>query len=660
MPNSRAGALCSAVALAVSLALVGSGEAAAQAKPASTKPVPPRLQLDAPPSAVPPPLPAQHAVAALARQVRAEIQALEPRVVAPGGAARLDWSAQLAFRRLAFDLLFHGAGAEDQAMAVAGIRLASCRDALDQLLQQPLTDDPTGTAVRADLSAFVAGAAQGLHPLPPAGAPEVELATLLLPLRRAVCRLENRADAIAPDAWPSLAGASTAAQSNVLDALDVDAEASHARANATLREALDASKWLTPTERDAWHAMLDGPAARDVELASALNSFLRNATALMRGEGTWDAVRMRAAASAIAQQPNAAAVRSLAALLASAQFVRAFDLSTIAPHLRVAARDIQLQARRSSVKLAPLLPAIAVHSSVATDPNLGSAVDAQVGTERDLGRIRAASAWPDRLAAVRAGSREPFDRVVRAWVAALVVPQQRTAARIAMDEFARQLALVAPVRLEARIRMGDAAAVQACGGRSQELLAEIDRRRDAWAAAWCRASGGTAAESMLRAVRVMDALAAVSAFEAKDGVESTLSCWGGFFAPRGGLGVHPQALNARAQLAVEALIAGKDDAVDAHLAALKRDVPVAWLAALAAETLQPWLAARGGVLAQLDAACSGPRRDSWLGSERAQLMLFARYAHEEAALTGAADAELADAIRTYLAELARGITARAN
>lgn len=592
--------------------------------------------------AAPPKLPEQNAAANLARTLKAEMTALEPRLES-GEIAPL---AQHAWRRVAFDLLYHGSNAQEQALAIAGFRMADSRKEFDRLTERPLPEEAGGAVVRDALQAFVAQCGGGLHPLPSAGAPEDVLSVHLDALRKAVAQMEARREPGVADSWPALAEAEGGEESQPETA---------ARAHAAARVAVAKATWLLADDRAALEAMLDGPGATSPRLSGAVARALKAGGALTRGEQAWDTARLRAAMRALAQRPTEGAAETLADTLTAAQRVREFDLSRVAQPLRGPAREVQAQAKRSAVKLAPLLEQVVASSNVASDPALSSAVDSQVGAARDLDRLAAAGAWPDRLGAARAGAREAFDRVVRNWAAALAQSHQRVAARANMDAFATQLALFFPVRLETRLRAGDAAAVEAAAGQSQALLAEIDRRRDAWAAAWARGSGGAGADAMLRAARTMEALAAVAALEGRDAVDVKLPRWGGFSAPSSGLGIHPVALAARAKLAAEALLARDDAGVDTHLAALQRDLPVAWLAAQLTDRLRPWLAQREGVMAQLDAVCSGPDRESWLGFERETLMSFSRFAREEAAARSAGETERAEELRQYLTSLARAI-----
>lgn len=595
-----------------------------------------------------PPLGRDNAVAQLARTIKAEVESLER----SAQAATLPVQAQLAYRRVVFDLLFHGLGAEPQALAVAGLRLADVRAAFDQLTQRQLPEEHGGAAARVALQEFVEECRNGLKNVPDAAAPERVLVVELATLRKAVSLLETRELPGAPDAWPTPAamaapagGAPASAPAGAPPASAPPAGADHDAAAMAVANA----GWLSQGDRDALATALRG-GRFNPEGKAALAEALSTAPALMRGEGAWDTERLRAAFREVPLNPPG--VVALARALNAVQRVRTVDLGKLPPAVRGPAREIQTQARRSAVKLAETLPQLVRSPSVAADPALDSAVGTQVNAAQDLRRLQEAGAWPDQLAGVRAGTRDAFAAVVKAWAAALLQGSQRPATRAKMDAFAQQLAAFAPVRLEARLRAKDEVAQEAAAGLSDRLLQCIDQRRDAWAAAWAKGDGGQAAVAMGRAARVMQALAAVAALPDQAAQDRSLARWGGFAWPPGGLGTHPKALRARAQVAAEALVTDRDAEVDTQLEALARDLPVTWLAAQCMERLQEWIAQRRGVLAQLDAACSGPAAGSWMGADRAALMSFARYAREESELRDHRDPDAAQAIRAYLASLA--------
>ena len=72
-----------------------------------------------------------------ARTLRTEMDALATQT------AGLTRDARVNFRRVAFDLLFHGAAApfNSQAMVIAGLRMVAVRAELDQTLSNPLAKD---------------------------------------------------------------------------------------------------------------------------------------------------------------------------------------------------------------------------------------------------------------------------------------------------------------------------------------------------------------------------------------------------------------------------------------------------------------------------------------------------------------------------------------
>ena len=148
--------------------------------------------------------------------------------------------ARIAYRRIAFDLLFHGAAAAfgAQEMVIAGLRMTAARNDIDRVLERTLPTTAGAAAVNEALKRFTAGAAQGLDPLPPADHPERALAATLRPLEEAVALLERATPEPPETAWPEaaqLAAGSTAAAPAVADAI-AQATWMDEQARAALRE----------------------------------------------------------------------------------------------------------------------------------------------------------------------------------------------------------------------------------------------------------------------------------------------------------------------------------------------------------------------------------------------------------------------------------------
>ncbi len=602
---------------------------------------PPGLALDAIPD--PPALAESNAVTDLARAIQAEVLAIAKQ---PPSVPR---DTMLAYRRVTYDLLFHGLAAPtmQQAMVIAGLRLAESRAEIDTLVCKQLPPEAGGDAAQEALAAFVRGASNGLVRIPPADRPEDALGVTLAPLQRAVALLDGRKIELGA-AWPTLAQL-TAPTSPVAPTAE--------DASPRFEESFAAAAWLTGAAREALAratatAQESGNPAQ-LRLVSDIARALTAATALTRGGGAWDPAPLRNAFGALAATMGIESTQTLADALEAALLARDYDLEAIRTDLRPAARDIQANARRLAPKLALQLESIVRARDPLADPTLATSVLTQLEAGADLRRLCAAGSWVDAIGALRATSRDPFDAVVKRWALSLREVGRREETRAQMDAFAAQLALFDPLRLEQRIRGGQPAALEACAGRSQELLAEIDRRRGAWAAAWATGKGhGDASMKMLRLARVMEMLAASAALATDAPAERRLGRWGGFSAPHDGMGVHPRALAARNALAIEALLEGREAEVDAQLGKLDVDLPVAWLVAQLSERLGPWLETRLGAGVQLQSAACGPAPDAWLAEERPLLMLFSRYAREEARARALQEEELAGKLRAYLAEIA--------
>ena len=138
-------------------------------------------------------------------------------------------------------------------------------------------------------------------------------------------------------------------------------------------------------------------------------------------------------------------------------------------------------------------------------------------------------------------------------------------------------------------------------------------------------------------------------------MERRLGAWGGF-APRDeGWRIHPKALSARAVLAIEALVARQDEAVERELSHLERDLPLVLLADGLARRLDPWLAGRPGIGPRLVAVRDTPATDAFLGDRRPELMLLSRLLIEEQRARARQDARAAEDLRTLSSGLAAGL-----
>ena len=120
------------------------------------------LQQSTPLLALPRSLGDSNAALDAARSLRMEIDALA--MQAPGTVR----DVQMNVRRVAFDLLFHGAAApfESQAMVIAGLRMAAVRAELDQAISLPPAQTVNHKAVEEAMLRFIKGSTNGLEPLP--------------------------------------------------------------------------------------------------------------------------------------------------------------------------------------------------------------------------------------------------------------------------------------------------------------------------------------------------------------------------------------------------------------------------------------------------------------------------------------------------------------
>ena len=546
--------------------------------------------------------------------------------------------ARIAYRRIAFDLLFHGAAADfgAQAMVIAGLRMTAARNDLDRVLERTLPTTAGAAAVNEALKRFTAGAAQGLDPLPPADHPERTLAATLRPLEEAVALLERATPEPPETAWPEPAQLAAGSATTAPAMTDILAQATwmDEQSRTALREA--SARARTAGGIDALRA--------DTECIRALGSGGRIAS---HPEG-WTAGAVTSGFAALAGAYTLSNAQRLADALAAADACITFDAQGLRPDLRAAAADTRTRALRDGIAVAQALPGLVTGA----DPATAAPMQSLAAGAADLSRIGAIPAWIDAVAAARGASRSAFEGASRQWVAGLRDPARRDGVRRSMDAFASEVPFAKPSDFELRVRRQDPAALAACAGRPTDLLRELDARRAAWAAAWSNGRGTPDVSlAMLRAVRVTELLGAMSTLTKEEAVERRLGTWGGLATSGRGWSLHPKALAARSALALESLIGAKDADVDADLAVLERDLPLMIITSRLSERLDPWLARRSGVGPALVAARDAPGSASYLGGMRREWMQLSRCMLEE---SRAAERHLDDAERELRA-MASGV-----
>ena len=407
---------------------------------------------------------------------------------------------------------------------------------------------------------------------------------------------------------------------------------------------LDAARTLR-TELDALGSLPAGP-ARDARIALrriAFDLLFRGASADAAAQSMPVAgLRLFALRAAVDEEigeerPDGAATErfrdALARFAAAAAHGLPADPSQPDPEpaLAAALRPLE-EAIAAAETRPPAIPSTAWPTLAADGAAVPVAAAAAQGPERwSKEETDAALArWSAAIGSAHAPSRRQFEAASRSWVTALRDAKRQPQAGAAMTAFDAELRAFGPGSLERRLRREDPAAREACGGRADDLLKALDRRRADWARGWADGRGSTdASRAMLRAVRTLEAIDALSSNAAEASAERRLGAWGGFAPPDEGWRIHPKALTARLVLAVEALIAGQDGAVDRELAILDRDLPLVLLADGLARTLDPWLAGRPGLGPRLVAVRDAPAGGASLGKRRAELMLLSRLLIEE-------------------------------
>lgn len=562
-----------------------------------------------------------------ARTLRTEMDGLATQT------AGLTRDTRVNFRRVVFDLLFHGAAApfDSQAMVIAGLRLASARTELDQTLSNPLAKDIDRKAVDEALLRFIQASANGLEPLPTPDHPEVTLAAMLVPLEQAVALLESRIPAPSLTSWPA----------------SVDLKPPTLATTRDPDAVLAAAIWIDPETRQALTAAYErARGARDAASMQAITDCTRAieaGTALSNQTDGWTTNAVCQGLRALAGAFNSEHAQRCADAVAAEATCVDFNPATLRNDLRAVATELRARAITHGVRVAVGLPDLARGS----DAGIELAVKSLQDDAADLLRIGAIQGWVDTIGAVRAQSRAAFESVTKGWAAALRDPTRSQAARDAMDMFATEASLMVAGRFERMVRRGDPSAINACSGRSSELLKELDRRRSTWAGAWASGKANTgASRRMLQGSRITELLEWSATLQKYEGAERQLNAWGGFAAPADGWMPHPKAIAARGALALEAFLAGQDETAEADIANAEVDVPLMVVVARLAEMLEPWLATRNTLGARLAAAGDAPAKDAYFAADRALLMQLARCLTEVARARSLRQGEVAKELQT--------------
>lgn len=548
--------------------------------------------------ALPAALAESSAVLDATRAVRAEMDALGTQ---PAGPVR---DAKVAVRRVAFDLLFHGAAGDGggQASAIAGLRMWTLRSDLDRAIEGAAAGGRTEDArARGAFARFAQAAQHGLANAPDPARPEAALGEVIKPLEEAVSFLESRGGAPWSTAWPS--------------------EESIGAAARTEGKAGD--------RRESAHGSGGAP---------------------LPGWAAEQGAALRALAAGAAAGVDAGAQARASRARASLEAIDRLDPGALAAELRAAATELRA---RCIGDARSALAALGSPESPARREAMDAALEAIEMRGDDARRAAAVPAWIDAIGAARAPSRAAFAAAARQWLITLRDPARAGTARASMAAFESDLRALEPGSLELRLRRQDPRARDACAGRADDLLRESDARRSAWAQSWSDGRGKPDVSiAAIRAARALEAIDAADSAAAAAADERALGAWGGFAASAEGWRVHPRALRGRAALVAEALVARDEPALGTALSALERDLPLAMLAGRLARDLGDWLPTRAGTGPRLAAVRDAPAAEAWLGAHRADLMLLSRAAVEEERARARRDSRLEADLRTLASGLA--------
>lgn len=682
---------------------------------------PPRTaaqQLDLDPPPVAPPLPTSNAASALAALLAEEVEHLSRRRADEETEARA-LAASIAWRRLAHELLMRGDDAADRRddLVVSGFRLADARGEFDGAIARlPSQGGRAADAIKA-LERFIAS------PGKLRAAPADDLASALeAALAGLEPVLDALGLPRAANAWPSIEHADASAIEQALPgarlaaaARDSALPAAIAQQLAALAESITAAEfwpdlrpeaallatpllrvpeavrvvegagWLPASLRDSlrqrWSAALEliadprrrSGGLRELAALEALAGVIDTAAPLLRPRsgdaprGPIDPARLlkavRSLEAPVTDEPSARSAieraRMIESLLETMTEARRRETKEVRREFRVLRRDLSRDALRTEDSVLRQIEVLAAPEAAPTDPAVASLLENQ---RRRLRAIRALdevdAALTDIEARMPAHAR-PLILRSRGWLSPLSDPARSETALRRCEAFVRQWSRLRGPAAEAAIRRGDAEAVALCAGRATEVLASLDRRREAWADAWADGDADRAEEviqPMLELLELIDDAAALARSRANPRL---IGRWGGW-DDLGGIPGATDAMDARIAVAVESLVRGDGKALREALALQRREAPLWRLRARLVRLLADSLASLPtGLPGAIGRAGTRPGADSFLAERAESLFTLARMTREylHASSSGArAEAErLNDFVRSIATDLLRDL-----
>jgi len=669
-----------------------------------------RLNLDTVDQA--PSLPERNAASMLAAALAQEVEHLAARSRAEDGESR-SLEASIAWRRLAHELLVRGDDPSNRChdLVVAGFRLADARGEFDRSIDRLPAAGVAGAApAREALERFIAAPAE-LR-----AAPMSELrASLARALAGLDPVLEVLSLPRAVNPWPAMSGTpgtesssdrgadqvATAAADPTLPpelAASLNAVAEQLRAaeewpdlrpeaiviaQPLLRvpagvAIITSASWLPVSLRDSlqrrWIESVDAMASpadrdrgvRDLAQLDAVAKTVETATTLVRPRqpnaprGPIDPARVVKTLTALAAPAADAAsatsaverLRMVEALLRTMVEVRTLEVNEVRRELRTLRRDLTRDALRAEEPVLRQVETLAAPSAHPTDPAFASLLESQ---RRRVRAIQALDGIDRALTEIEARLPVHAKPLVQRWrstLPQLADAQRSEQALLRCEAFLADWRRVRELPVEMAIRRGDPAVVELAAGRAPELLGALDRRREAWAAAWGEGNAEAASAAVAPIIALFDLINDAAALTSRRTNPRLLGRWGGW-DDLGGIPGATDAMDARVAIAVEALARGDDAALREALALQAREAPL-WrlrtrLLRLLADELE---ALPEGVSGAIGRASGWPEARALLAPRAQDLFTLSRFAREYLRATSAGDRDEADRLHAFIRSLA--------
>jgi len=385
----------------------------------------------------------------------------------------------------------------------------------------------------------------------------------------------------------------------------------------------------------------------------------RSARDALAPERLWSAVAPMAAigadADAAAHRRVVDRLSAIADLLELARQLRALEASEPNSELRSLRRRLLRDALKQDAAVARQVEALAGPSGSPSDPAYGSLLASQ---RRRLRTVQAVDGVDRALAEIESRSLSPGAPLaarLRTTLTALGDPARADAALERAEAFVAQWRRLRERPAEVAIRADDSFVIDRCAGRANEVLAELDRRRSAWAAAWAAGDSDDAWSSAEELLEVLALIEDAAALERTRANPRLIGRWGGWDDLAGVPGA-TDAMDGRIAIVVEALARGDGAALAAGLQVIEREAPLWRLRAACLHRLAPALEPLpDGLSGALGRAAGEPRTDAFMGSRADDLAALGRASRELLFAAQVGDAVQRNALEAHLRDLCEAL-----